>query len=75
MTTSHDQGAPARGWRKSSRSANVGACVEVNLSGQDRTLIRDTKAPEDGHLTIPGDQWSAFLRHVKHDAFTQQASE
>lgn len=55
-------------WRKSSRSGSGAAggqeCVEVaGLSGG--IGIRDSKAPETGHLTLTPHAFSAFVRRVK----------
>ncbi|MBW4715711.1 DUF397 domain-containing protein [Saccharothrix obliqua] len=51
-------------WRKSSRSAGAGQCVEVA-----RTTavvgVRDSKAPHAGHLQVPNASFVAFLDAVK----------
>lgn len=56
----------AGGYRKSSRSVNNGACVEV---GQGTgAVVRDTKAaadPDRVELRFAGDAWRAFARRVK----------
>lgn len=39
-------------WRKSTRSGNVGACVEVALS-VDEAAVRDSKNPGGGVLVVP----------------------
>lgn len=48
-------------WRKSTRSSNEGACVEVadNLPG--RVLVRDTKDRDGGTLTFRPDAWRSFV--------------
>ena len=57
-------------WRKSSRSGggNVGGqdCVEVaRLVGA--IGIRDSKAPEAGHLTLSAEGFAALLNRMKRD--------
>jgi Domain of unknown function (DUF397) len=39
-------------WRKATRSASSGECVEVGTSDGRAVAIRDSKRPDDGHLTI-----------------------
>ncbi len=48
-------------WRKSSRSGSAINCVEVALTSEN-VAVRDSKTPEDGHLTVTHDQWRSFLR-------------
>ena len=52
-------------WRKSSRSNNVGSCVEVRLA--DATIeVRDTKNLGDGPvLRFEADEWAAFTREIR----------
>lgn len=47
----------------SSYSSNFD-CVEVALS-PDTTAIRDSKAPDGPHLTIPPQQWQHFLSGLR----------
>ncbi|QWF80814.1 DUF397 domain-containing protein [Amycolatopsis sp. CA-230715] len=48
-------------WRKSSYSnASGNACVEVACE-HSTTVVRDSKAPGSGHLTLPRSAWRAFL--------------
>lgn len=52
-------------WRKSSYSGSHGGdCVEVATAG-DGAAVRDTEHREAGHLTLPSEEWTAFLVAVK----------
>ena len=51
-------------WRKSSRSGDWGDCVEIAALA-DGTAVRDSKAPETGHLQVPDGRWSSFLSRLK----------
>jgi Domain of unknown function (DUF397) len=50
-------------WRKASAS-QISACVEV-ASCEHGVLIRDSKRPEDGHLTVTPEAWRAFIATSK----------
>ncbi|WP_372670908.1 DUF397 domain-containing protein [Amycolatopsis kentuckyensis] len=51
------------GWRKASFSGGQSDCVEVRL---DRAVgIRDTKAREQGQLTVTPAAWRAVLRSLR----------
>ncbi|SFN44140.1 DUF397 domain-containing protein [Actinomadura madurae] len=51
-------------WRKSSYSgANEGNCVEV-ADLNDQVAIRDSKAPETGHLALTRESFAALLSHL-----------
>ncbi|MEU9017450.1 DUF397 domain-containing protein [Actinomadura sp. NPDC048394] len=55
-------------WRKSTRSGTGGAggeeCVEVAALAEGRG-IRDSKAPEAGHLTLSADDFTQLIDRVK----------
>ncbi|RAY11915.1 DUF397 domain-containing protein [Actinomadura craniellae] len=52
-------------WRKSRRSTNQGgACVEVAKLAA--TIgVRDSKRPNDGHLTLSPEQFAALSQRIK----------
>lgn len=52
-------------WRKSSRSnTNEGQCVELADAGRG-VAVRDSKNPEQGHLTVSRRQFAAFAAQFK----------
>jgi hypothetical protein len=52
-------------WRKASRSnASGNECVEVAALA-DRRGIRDSKAPEAGHLTLNPEQFAQLIARAK----------
>lgn len=57
-------------WRKSSRSASKGECVEVGFTTDaERVGVRDTKDRGAGHFEVSRSQWSAFVDRVKGGSF------
>lgn len=52
-------------WRKSSYSTSdtTHQCVEVGIA-PGQVGIRDTKAPELGHLTVSRTSWRAFIERI-----------
>jgi Domain of unknown function (DUF397) len=56
-------------WRKSTHSGTQqGDCVEVaDLGGI--IGIRDSKAPDAGHLAVPAEHFADLVARVKHSAY------
>ena len=55
-------------WRKSSRSANNGACVEVaELTGA--VLVRDSTDPDGPRLRFDRGTWREFVGSVRTGTF------
>lgn len=51
-------------WRKSSHSGgHEGDCVEI-ADLNDHIAIRDSKAPEAGHLTLTRRNFAALVNHL-----------
>ncbi|MFF5258170.1 DUF397 domain-containing protein [Actinomadura viridis] len=52
-------------WRKSSRSNGAGGdCVEVADLGAS-VGVRDSKAPNAGHLSLSPETWAGFMLQVR----------
>ncbi|MCY9783178.1 DUF397 domain-containing protein [Nocardiopsis sp. EMB25] len=54
-------------WRTSSYSGTGKECVEV-ADVESRSLVRDSKQPELGHLTFASGEWSTFVSSLKGTA-------
>ena len=63
-----DDLAPAV-WRKSTRSNEQGACVEVADLNDGGRAVRDSKDPTGGHLMFTATEWAAFTTGVKSGEF------
>ncbi|WP_173098317.1 DUF397 domain-containing protein [Actinomadura verrucosospora] len=58
-------------WRKSSYTggANDEQCVELGRLAPGAGIgVRDSKAPEDGHLTLTSAQFTNLIARIKQDA-------
>jgi hypothetical protein len=56
-------------WRKSSRSASSGNCVEVAANLPGVIAVRDSKDPDGPLLTCTPAQWTAFTAAVRSGEF------
>lgn len=52
------------GWRTSTYSANGGTCVEVKTAPA-QILVRDSKSPRTGTLSVDRAGWRALLAAVR----------
>lgn len=64
MNTESPTAQTSTTWRKSSYSTSTGNCVEV-APAADGVVIRHSKHPTAGTITLPYHAWTAFVR----DAF------
>lgn len=55
-------------FRKSSYSEGANGCVEACASGS-RRLVRDSKNPEGGFLSLEPDAWAALVSGIKRGAY------
>lgn len=63
-----DDQAPVT-WRKSTRSNDEGACVEVAMLGTGGALVRDSKNPAGSVLEFSAREWAAFTAGVRDGEF------
>jgi Domain of unknown function (DUF397) len=54
-------------WRKSTRSNNGGACVEVARDLPGIVAVRDSKHRDGPVLTFTAHEWRSFISGIKHD--------
>jgi hypothetical protein len=52
-------------WRKSARSNNGGACVEVATNLPGIVAVRDSKDPHGPKLVFTRSAWRAFALQIK----------
>ncbi|MFF3005375.1 DUF397 domain-containing protein [Kitasatospora sp. NPDC057940] len=57
----------ARGWYKSSYSAQANECVEAGRVVGGGMAVRDSKDPDGPALVFPADAWTAFVTGIKAD--------
>jgi hypothetical protein len=52
-------------WFKSSYSGgNATECVEAAFISSG-VLVRDSKRPEDSHISVPAEEWAKFVAHTR----------
>jgi hypothetical protein len=63
------QQTPAVTWKKSSRSHENGACVEVSTPAAHSIAVRDSKDPQGPVLTFQAEAWAAFVADIGQGAY------
>ena len=58
-------------WKKSSRSAGNGACVEVAMTA-DGVAVRDSKDRTGPVLNFAGESWDEFLAAVREGQYDRR---
>lgn len=70
MTVSHDLTRAV--WKKSSKSAGSGQCVETALNLPGIVAVRDSKDPHGPALLFSPAEWSSFILGTKLGDFDQK---